>query len=154
MQPFDSKIHKVIDLYAYPLWFIVKDDEVDCPCVDYTSKTPDSHCKKCFGTGKKVKLVRVKAAHQNAQLSMRGDGLGFSEKDIVGTYYTRQKTAIKTGDIIVDQENIDIVKDVYYEHSDNAATVYWRIETVPVKNEPKRIRKMLAEVLKEAGYHG
>ena len=153
MQPFDSKIHKVIDLFAHPLWFIVRDEEVDCPCVDYTSKTPDSHCKKCFGTGKKVKLVKVNAAHQNADISMRGEGMGFSEKDIVATYYTKQKTDIKVGDIIVDQESIDLVKDIYYEHSDSSATVYWRISTVPIKNEPRRIKKMLSEILKEAGIH-
>lgn len=151
MQPFDNKIHKVIDLYSHPVWFILRDDEVDCPCVDYTAKTPDLHCKKCFGTGKKVKLARVNAAHQNYSISVRGTGMGFSETDIVAVYYTKQKTSLKVGDIIVDNDSIDTVKDVYYEHSDSADTVYWRIETVPIKVQPQRIKDMLSETLKEAG---
>ena len=92
--------------------------------------------------------------HQNNRISLRGTGIGFSEIDVVNVYYTHAETAIKNGDIIVDGEDIDVVKDVYYEHSGEQRVVYWRIETVPYKKDRERLKKLIASVLQEAGYNG
>lgn len=154
MQWFDKNIKKPIDLFSHPIWFIIADPEVICPCVDHVSKQANPSCSLCFGTGKKVQLIRVNAAHQNNRISLRGTGIGFSEIDVVNVYYTHAETAIKNGDIIVDGEDIDVVKDVYYEHSGEQRVVYWRIETVPYKKDRERLKKLVAGVLREAGYNG
>ena len=154
MEWFDKNIRKPIDLFSHPVWFILRDKEIHCPCVDHVTKVPDPECPICLGLGDKISLARVNAAHQNNRISFRGDGVGFSEIDIVNVYYTYAKTSIKNGDIIVDGEDIDIVKDVYYEHSGDQKTVYWRIETVPFKNGKERIKKLLASTLRKAGYDG
>jgi hypothetical protein len=152
MEWFDKNIRKPIDLFSHPVWFIIRDKEVTCPCCDVASKQPDPNCHICLGTGNKITLARVKASHQNNKISFRGTGIGFSETNIVNVYYTHQKTDIKESDIIVDGDSVDVVKDVYYEHSDEQKIVYWRIETVPYKKNPEDFKNNLSDVLKEAGF--
>ena len=114
----------------------------------------ESCCPICFGTGYRITLNRVNAAHQNNRISMRGDGMGFSEIDIVNVYYTNTDTGIKVGDIINDGEDFDVVKDVYYEHSDQQSVVYYRIETVPYKYDTNLLKKLMIKTLEKAGYDG
>jgi hypothetical protein len=83
---------------------------------------------------------------------MRGTGLGYGEINIGPVYYTRDKTGIKEGDIICDGDSLDIVKDVYYEHSDSQKTVFWRIECAPYKYERQKFLDGLTAILKKAGY--
>lgn len=154
MEWFDKNIRKPIDLFSHPVWFVLRDHEINCTCLDVPSKQPDPVCPICLGTGNKIQLARVNAAHQNNRISLRGTGMGFSEIDIVNVYYTHTKTSIRLGDIIVDGEDIDVVKDVYYEHSDEQKTVYWRIETVPYKKDKEAFKRLLSNILKGAGYHG
>lgn len=151
---FDKNIYKPIDLFSHPVWFIIRDEEVECTCVDPVSKQADKHCKSCLGTGRKITLARVNASHQNSTISMRGPGLGFNEINIGPVYYTHSKTNIKEGDLINDGESLDIVKDVYYEHSDEQKTVFWRIECAPYKFSRQVVLNNLAEVLREAGFDG
>ena len=154
MTPFDSKIQKVVNLFAHPVWFIVADETLSCSCVDFTSKVPDPQCRKCFGTGHKIQLIKVKAAHQHNKISFRGKGVGFNEVDVVSVYYTNMETKIKPGDIIVDRECVDVVKDVYHERSDGSEVVYWRIETVPKKSYADEIKKLLRDALRGANADG
>ena len=152
MEWFDKHIRKPIKLFSHPVWFILQDEDVDCPCVNFVTKQADRECLKCLGTGNKIKLVRVKAAHQNNKISLRGTGLGFSEVDIVNVYYTFNKTTVKPGDMIVDGKDVDIVRDVYYEHSGEQNTVYYRIETAPYKDDKNKFIRRLNKLLMEAGY--
>jgi len=154
MQWFDKKVKKPIDLFSHPVWFVLRDEDIDCPCLDPVSRQPDPACRICLGTGRKISLARVKAAHQNNKISIRGTGMGYGEIDIVNVYYTHAKTSIRNGDIVVDGEDVDIVKDVYYEHSDEQKTVYWRIETTPYRKNREGFKKLLASILEEAGYGG
>ena len=152
MEWFDKHIRKTIDLFSHPVWFILRDTEVSCTCIDFVSKHADEKCPLCFGTGKKIKLARVNAAHQNNRISLRGTGMGYGEIDVVNVYYTHTQTSIKVGDMIIDGPDIDVVKDVYYEHSDQQKTVYYRIETVPYRKDKEAFRKNVAAVLGKAGY--
>ena len=154
MQWFDKQIKKPIDLFSHPVWFVLRDKEIDCLCVDHLSKQALQDCPICFGMGKSLTLARVNAAHQNNRISLRGTGIGFSEIDVINVYYTYDKTSIQIGDIVVDGEDIDVVKDVYYEHSDEQKTVYWRIETVPYKKDKELFKKLLTNTLKEGGFDG
>ena len=149
---FDKNIRKPIDLFSHPVWFVMRDEKVDCVCKAYDTKAVDPKCPICYGTGNKVKLARVKASHQNNKISLRGTGLGFSEINVVNVYYTHQKTDIKNGDIVVDGNDVDVVKDVYYEHSDQQKVVFYRIETVPHKN-PKTFLESFRASIKGAGYN-
>lgn len=149
---FDEFIRKTVRLFVHPVWFIHLDENHICPCVDRTSNVAKKNCSLCFGTGHKIKLIRVKASNQNAKITFRGDGLGFSEKNIVNTYYTEQETPIKENDIIVDHQDIDVVNDIYYERSDSSDIAYWRIETTPYKYNNEEFKKLFLDTIERAGF--
>lgn len=150
---FDNYIRKTVDLFVHPVWFITLDQEHICSCVNKTSKSANKKCPVCFGTGHKLKLFRVNASNQNSKdVMFRGQNLGFSEKNIVNVYYTKQETPIKSDDIIVDHNNIDVVNDVYYERSDSADIAYWRVETVPYKYNKADFKALFLKTIEGAGY--
>lgn len=149
---FDNFIRKSVRLFVHPVWFVTLDKKHICPCVDKASNVPNKKCPICFGTGHKIKLIRVMASNQNARITFRGDGIGFSEKNIVNVYYTEQKTPIKEEDIIIDHNDIDVVNDVYYERSDSSDIAYWRIETTPYKYDKEEFKKLFLRTIEEAGY--
>ena len=47
-----------------------------------------------------------------------------------------------------------VVKDVYYEHSDQQSVVYYRIETVPYKYDTNLLKKLMIKTLEKAVYDG
>ena len=149
---FDNFIRKTVNMFVHPVWFIIRNNNYVCPCVNKATNVPKKGCKICFGTGNKLKLNRVMASNQNLQTTFRGDGLGFSEKDIVNVYYTKDKTDIKVNDIVVDHGLVDIVTDIYYERSDSIDIAYWRIETMHYKYQPEKFYEVFKDTLKEAGY--
>ena len=79
MQLFDEAIQRNIKKWSYPVWFVIKDESTDCTCVDFTTHQAKHTCKKCFGTGKRVILRRLNAAHQSVDASIRGEGLAMGE---------------------------------------------------------------------------
>ena len=148
---FDDNVKKPITLFSHPFWIICLEEEI-CPCVNHVTKEANKECLRCLGTGHKIALFRVNGAHQNhLNLAFRGEGIGFSEKDIVTTYYTYDKTPVKPRDIVVDGEDIDVVEDVFYERSDQQKVVYWRIETAPYKMKKDVFRATLLKLFEKAG---
>lgn len=153
MEVFDKKIRKDIDKWSYYVWFILRDENVICPCVDFTSKQAQPSCKKCFGTGRKVRLRRVKAAHQNNDISARGEGMGTGEKNVVGVYYTNYNYAAHEEDLILDGDTLDKIHHIYPMRSNHSEPVYYQYETAPKKNNAEVIKKNLKEFIRKAGYN-
>jgi hypothetical protein len=152
IQPFDERIVKDINKWSYPIWFIIKDNDVDCPCVNFTTHQADSNCKKCFGLGKKVKLRRVMAAHQNNRVTIRGDGMGSGEIGVISVYYTLKDVEASDEDLILDGEQLDVIQHAYAMRSDHSDPIYYKYETAPQKMRAKKIKASIKETLKGAGY--
>ena len=152
MQPMDSKILQAIDKFSYPVWFVIRDENVLCPCINPTTKQPDPACPKCLGTGRKIKIRRMMAAHQNNRISLRGEGLGATEINIIGVYYTKNDTNSAEEDIIVDGNNVDIIQHAYAERTDHSTPVYFKYETVPKKANVKLFLSLFDNILRGAGH--
>lgn len=152
MEKFDDNIRKAVQKWQYPVWFIIKDNDVDCPCVDFTTHQPDPNCKKCFGTGKKVKIRRMNAAHQNNRVSMRGEGIGAGELDVIGVYYTLQNAKASEKDMILDGDCLDVIQHYYPMRSDHSDPIYYKYEMAPKKTNVKLTIDNIKSVLRGAGY--
>ena len=152
MQKFDEKIIMDINKWSYPVWFIIKNNEVNCPCVDYATGQPDPKCKKCFGTGKKIKIRQMKTAHQNIDLRIMGEGIASGEKAVMSVYYTLKDAKATEGDYILDGDTLDVVQHYYPMRSDHSAPIYYKYETAPKKTNYKLTLNNIREVIKGAGY--
>ena len=152
MQPFDRKIQSVIRKFWYPVWFVIRDPNIKCACVDFTTGQPDQSCRKCLGTGRKIHIVRVRAAHQNDDLSMRGEGLGYAEKNVTANFYTLNDVNANADDIIVDGNELFIIQWSYPERSNASRPVYYKHVASPKKNSVDTFLRNFREVLANAGY--
>ena len=152
MQPMDEKLRSVVRKFSYPVWFVIRDEAVDCPCMEFSTKQGHPGCRKCLGTGKRVRLVRENAAHQMDDISQRGDGLGYSEKAVTGEYYSLRPVEAQPGDIIVDGDDIDMIQQAYSERTNQNDPVYYRFSTTPMKANRKLFMESFKEILRGAGY--
>lgn len=153
MEKFDNAIRGDIQKWSYPIWFVIKDNAIDCPCKDPTTHQPDPNCKKCFGTGKKVKIRRMNAAHQTNRVSVRGEGMGMGEIDVISVYYTLKDVEATEEDLVLDGNDLDVIQHYYTMRSDHSDPVYYKYETAPLKSNRALIMSNLKSVLKGAGYH-
>lgn len=151
MEPFDTKIRDVIRRFHYPMWFVIRNEDVKCTCLHSSSKQPNPGCKKCLGTGRQVTIRRILAAHQPGDISYRGTGLGQNERDAVGNYYTLQDVKAKANDIIVDGEDIDIIQMGYAEHSNKSEVVYYKYKTSPMKFNRKKFMESFNAAISKGG---
>lgn len=146
MQPFDSKIQKVIKKFSYPIWFIHRDPKIICTCVKFSTKQPDKHCKKCLGTGRKIYIKRIQAARQPFRLSITGEGLS-SEYNLYTTYYTLNDVNAAPYDLFIDNNEVDVIQDRYDERSNESKSVYYRYLVAPKKQNKELFLKMFNDVI-------
>lgn len=152
MDKFDNAIIRDVKKWSYPIWFITKDESVDCPCVNFDTHQADPNCTKCFGLGKKVKLRRMNAAHQNNRISVRGEGMGTGETSVIGVYYTLKDAKASIADYILDGSELDVIHHFYPMRSDHSEPIYYKYETSPKKTNRARTIKNIQDTLKRAGY--
>lgn len=149
----DEKIQSVVELFHYPMWFIKLNQKVQCPCVDHTTKQARPDCKLCLGTGKKIHLIRAKAARQTTESSsMRGEGLGYSEKNASDRFFTLQNLELHEGDIIVDNGNVNIVQYYMPGRTDRTSAVYFRTVTTRMKINVSQFIESFQDLLRRNGY--
>lgn len=151
MQPFDMKIQSVIRKFWYPVWFVIKHNDTDCPCVDFTTHQPDPFCKKCLGTGKEIHIVKIRAAHHNDDVSLSGNGLGNSEKNVTATFYTLNDVKATEADLIIDGNEVDVIQRAYAERSNDTEPVYYKYVAIPMKSNYAMFLKNFRGVLSDAG---
>lgn len=152
MQPMDGNIASVIRKFSYPMWIILQDTDVDCPCVDFTSKQADPMCMKCLGTGHKIRLKHILMAHQNDKVSIKGKEVGTSEYTVYPVFYALTDAKCSQGDFVIDGDEVFVVQHYYAEHSNASSPVYYKIEAMPKKNDNDTLLKHFHEVLRGAGY--
>jgi len=153
VQPMDKKIQSVVKLFHYPMWFIKLNQKVQCPCVDHTTRQARPDCKLCLGTGKKIHLIRAKAARQTTEsVSMRGEGLGYSEKNAAERFFTLQNLELHEGDIIVDNGNVNIVQYYMPGRTDKTSAVYFRTVATRMKTNVNQFLESFQDLLRRNGY--
>ena len=148
MQPFDDKIASVIKKFSYPMWIVMQDPKIKCTCVNYTTGQANPNCTKCLGTGKKIRIKSIKAAHQPLRYSITGDSIA-SEYVLYSTYYTLDNIKANIKDIFVDGNDVDVIQDKYDERSDHNNPVYYRYMTAPKKNNKTVFLQMFNKLIKD-----
>lgn len=149
----DERIQYVVKLFHYPMWFIKIVRNISCPCVNHTTKQPKPGCSICLGTGHKIHLVRAKAARQTTEsASMRGEGLGYSEKNAADRFFTLDNLELKEGDIIVDNGNVNIVQHYMPGRTDASAPVYYRAVATRMKTNLQVFLDAFNDLLRRNGY--
>ena len=150
MQPFGNNVLKVIDKLAYDMFIVQQDPNVGCACVDFSTKQAKADCPKCLGTGKKIKIKKIKAAKQNNKISLRGTGLGIGELASTSVFYMKADAEILVDNIIVDGDEVDVIQRVEAKRSDKHQPVYYRCEANPKKANIKLFLDLFNKIIGRA----
>ena len=102
-----SGILEIINMCSYYVYIVNRIKDIKCTCISHETKQADHNCKRCLGTGNKIKIYKVFCASQDTQLptTFRSDNF-----IVARNYFIPSKYKIEEDDLIVDKE------DVYYAY--------------------------------------
>lgn len=101
---FNKNIEKIMALLDHEIYVVYLDKTVKCTCLHEGTSQPDAACKKCLGTGYKIKIRKCMAVCQNTSVPTTiRNTTGFV---IARNYYVRASDSLKNDDIIVDGEGV------------------------------------------------
>ncbi len=151
MTPFDFKIREVVEKFSYPMWHVQQDKSMSCACLDKTSKQPDAGCTKCLGTGHRIKIRRIKAAHQPLRVAERATGIAPNEFIYNENFYTQNDVVATTNDLFVDNGIPYVIQEPHENRSDHTDPVYFHYNAAPLKNNPKLFIQNFKSILERFG---
>jgi hypothetical protein len=145
MDWFDENILEMIRKFSHKFYVVNVDQDVACICINNDTKQPDPNCKKCLGTGNKIKIKRVDGAWRNSNIppTIRGS----ADVTIARLYYLKCKYPIKNEDIIVDENEVYNVYKTQLFTSFEGKHVYYRCLTIPKKLDPAAFMKNFNQII-------
>jgi len=146
MKGFDENIAGLIKMLEYDIWIISPDKHVDCVCKNFDTNQADMMCPRCFGTGFKVKLKKIKGVRQ--PMAMSASNMQMSVE--AGVYFFRSEYKIQEDDLIVWHDEIEHITRTDRFCSDAQKPVYFRCETKPKKTNTELFLKNFYRAIKKS----
>jgi len=139
---FNKKIRAIIHKLEYPMYVVIRDKSMYCPCRD-ANDTPDPDCPKCLGTGNKIKIKKITGVMEPDEVSLRLEG---QQQAAPSNYYYFDaekvpKETVLAGNIIVREDEADILQGAKKFRSDSNKVIYYYEEAVPIKSNIKLFLK-------------
>lgn len=144
----NNTITKLLDRYGYIFYVIKRVPNIKCTCVSPLSKEADSNCKKCLGTGSKIKIHKVYGISReikNTETLRSAESATVTPK----VYYIKGYININKDDIVVDSENIFKVFSYQYHRGEHGACIFTRLTCPTQKIDKPKLIKNFKELLNE-----
>lgn len=148
MRNFDEHIRAIIELLEYDMWLITPDKHIDCVCKSFETKQADKACRKCLGTGYKIKMKKIKGVRQPKNIGIADMKVSAE----IGEYFFKNDYHIKEDDILVWRNEVEIVTRVDRFCSDAEKPVYYRCNTRPKKNDVEIFLRNLYKIIGKTYY--
>jgi hypothetical protein len=147
MNNFDENILKIIEKFSYKFFVVITDHDVKCTCLNGGTTQADPACKKCLGTGFKIKIKEVEGAstESGAPKTIRGSG-GFI---VAKSFYIKSEYNIELNldDIIVDGNEVYIVYQGSEKTSFHGQKVYKKYTGIPKKTDATILLKNFNKIV-------
>lgn len=144
MNKFNQSIKNIIKKFEYEFFVIQQNFEVRCTCHDFSTKQGEPSCKKCLGTGYKIKIKKIKGASEDRKITYRN--LALEERSVAYTYFIDEKYPIYEDNIIVDGELALVAYRV--ERSKTTEAVYSKCLAVQKKSDSNLLLRMFKDIVK------
>lgn len=148
MSLFNDGIMNMIEKYSYDAFMVNQNTNVKCICINPSTKEPDPNCKKCLGTGRKIKIKKVRLSSDNTDVAGSKQMIRESV-DILITqvYYLPAKYKFSKDDIIVDGDDAYIVYQSSTGQSDHGEVIYNKIMAVDKKYDQTKFMDNFNEIV-------
>lgn len=142
-----SFAQEVIDNWDYDFWVVKQVQNMECKCVDKTSKQADLNCPLCLGLGKKIKIFKAKGASRESKEfeALRAEFPTVTPK----VFYIKTKLFIDKQDLIIDNESIYSVYATQFHRGINGEFKFTRCVCPTVKFNRYAILKNFKKLLNE-----
>ena len=95
---------KVLNETCYPFYVVHPDLNYRCSCNNSVTKQADPKCKKCLGTGQKIRIRQIEGLADDELKG--GNMLGVEKSQVVKNYFIKRTFNLYEGDYIFDNEQI------------------------------------------------
>lgn len=150
MNNFTYNIWNSIERFSYDIWILKRINNTTCTCVDHETKQASNSCKKCFGTGKRVKLYKMNAVVREGreQESIFSGNISITPKMV----YFKYGVVIEKDDLIIDKEDIYTVLTTQYLRGEDGEPNTVKCSCPTLKMDSKIILENIKEVLASYGH--
>lgn len=145
MKWFDRNILKIIKKFEHEFFIVQQDFDIDCVCVNYDTKQADPGCKKCLGTGHKIKIRKIRGASQDSTIPNTARPV--NELFVAKSYYIKTECKMYKDNIIVDNDEIYFVYQPRNATAFEGRTVYQKVMAISKKLDSKVFLKNFYEII-------
>lgn len=142
---FTKKIQKVIEECSYPFFVVQQDFTKLCTCVNSSISEADPKCKKCLGTGHKVKIKIVYGASYE-EMKLGGAGIS-SNSRIAKHYYVNKNYNLYQDNYIIDENELYYIYRISNQKGIHNEYTHQEIMAILHVNDHDTILKNCLEVI-------
>lgn len=144
----NKTINSVINRYGYNFYLIKKVPNIKCKCVDPLTKEANQDCKKCLGTGTKIKIYKVFGVGRESKSAetYRSSEAGTVTPKI---FYIKGSVYVKKDDLIIDSEDVYTVFNQQFHRGEKGAPAFTRVIAPNKKFDKTKLIKNFKELLNE-----
>ena len=142
-----SFAHEVIDSWDYEFWVVKQITQIQCKCVDPTTKQAKQDCKHCLGLGYKIKIYKARGASRESKEfeALRAEFPTVTPK----VFYIKSKLFIEKQDLIIDEEGVYTVYATQFHRGLNGEYKFTRCVCPNQKFGKSYVLKNFKELLNE-----
>lgn len=146
MKHFNDNIKRIIEKFAYDFYIVQQDFNIMCTCIEFSTKQPNPACPKCLGTGRKIKIKKIRGASEDDKGSFRN--MSLNESSFMRSYYIDAKYPIYEQNIIVDNDEVLIAHRIEEKKTANREIVYRKAFMNKKKSHTKEFLRNFYRVVK------
>ncbi len=143
----DRTVKKLIDRYGYYFYIIRCVPGTECGCVNHTTLAPDPRCKRCLGTGHKIRIKKVFGAIR--EIKERESEAVISVNSTPKIVYIKGKLIVNKDDLIIDNEDVFHVLACQYHKGEKGEYAFTRLVCPYTKANPAHIIRNFKELLND-----
>jgi hypothetical protein len=127
-------------------FFIVKQDfNIQCTCLDHSTKQPNPACKKCLGTGYKVTIKKMRGACREELKG--GNKLSAETSRITRTYYIDSKYSVDENNYIIDHNEVYYIYRAAAMRGLDGVITHKQVTTVLKSEDHEKVLRNFMELI-------
>lgn len=140
-------VTKLIDRYGYWFYVVRCVPETECSCVDHTTRAADPTCKKCLGTGHKIKISKVFGSIRENKERESETVIQVNATPKIA--YIKGMFRVHKDDLVIDDEDVYHILAYQYHKGEKGEQAFTRLVCPYTKTNPAYIISNFKELLDE-----
>lgn len=142
---FNKGVKRIIELLDYEFFIVLANKNIKCTCLEAGTGQANPACPKCLGTGKKIKIRKVKGAAQDS--SVPSTTRATTDFIVSRNYYILTTFELNPDDIIVDKDGPWNIFQCVENRSFDGEEQYKKCSCIPKKMDAALFMKNFNKIV-------